>query len=141
MPHTKSLGRRWHTNLLIVVVGIWAAWTFAGVVWALANSPSGAFGPMDSYLFLSLPMLLTTAAYLLFVQSSLAVFPFALLPVAYLWSAARLHPEFLSPARWTTLAGYLQQFPAIYLSSAGVCAVCAVYCLFLNKHVPRADEC
>jgi hypothetical protein len=134
MAHTTSLNRPWHTNLLMAIVAIDAAWTFVAVLFALVSAPPRMLGLLDYYVFLSAPLLLAAAAYLLFAKSSLAVLPFALLPGAYFWAAIRLHPEYLSPSRWTTLAGYLGQFPSTYMASAAFCALSAIYCLFLNKH-------
>src|SRR5258708_37453234 len=139
MTNQKST-RRWHTNLLLALVAVWGVSSAVWIIWTLANAPAGMLGLIDYYVFLSVPILLIAAAYLLFAQSPLRVLPFALLPIAYVFAAIRLYPRATSPSSWTTLSGYLSQFPATLWGSAMFFALCAIYCLLLNKKSAVGDE-
>lgn len=129
----SSSKRAWHTSLLAAVVFLWAIWSGFGVIVALANAPTGMLRLTDYFLFAWIPTFMAMGAYLLFKQSMFRFGPFVVLPLLYLGGALRLNPDLRGPSQFSTVAGYLSQFPIGYLYSAAFFVGCAVYCLYLDR--------
>jgi hypothetical protein len=124
----------WHASALVLLLGVWGAFTLVAGVLALArNGPLLGFTFFDYLLFISIPNLLLGSAYALYRRSSLSIAFFALLPFPYFLIAIRFDP-YLSPMDSTLDIHYLARFPMPVLCSSLFFLGCMIYCLFQRKH-------
>ena len=125
--------RQWHTTALAVILSIWAVWLLTVLFSVMARSSRGMLSPRLLCVFVSIPLLMSAGAYLLFTGNKLRLVPFLLLPVLEFWMAVEFFPSRLDPHDWEIGPSYFAQFPLGTRLFAAFFGACAVYCLFLNK--------
>ncbi len=126
---------RWHMIVLILLLGIWGAFSLVGVAIALHHAPEiMGFDLLDKYLFLSIPALILASAYLLFAKSQYTIVPFILLPPIYYFSALKLYPDELRLAHRQIDVHYFLSIPWPYRAGILFFFSCCIYYVYLRKN-------
>jgi hypothetical protein len=126
---------RWHMIVLVLLLGVWGAWSFVGVAILMHFAPpSITLGLLEYYLFFSIPILISVAAYLLFSRSKYTIVPFLSLPPIYYFSALRLYPYELNLAYRPIDIHYFLLIPLPYRFGILFFLGCCIYYAYLRKY-------
>ena len=123
-------GRAWHTNLLIVVLVVWAIVSVARFVRAALDTQ---FTLYDCYFLLTPASLMALAAIMLFRRNRYRAIPLALVPLWCAVAAIRLKPVYLSWNQTGNFARFFLQFEPYMVYTGAFFLSLVIYCFFLNK--------